>query len=47
MHVSEPAPAPGISAEVDAVVLRMLAKKPEERYATVEDAVKALVAALG
>ncbi len=47
MHVSEPAPAPGISPQVDAVILRMLAKKPEERYATVEDAVKALLSALG
>ncbi|GMU55824.1 MAG: hypothetical protein AMXMBFR33_49700 [Candidatus Xenobia bacterium] len=46
MHVSEPAPAPGVSPEVDAVILRMLAKKPEERYATVADAMHELLAAL-
>lgn len=46
MHVSEPARAPGVSPEVDAVILRMLAKKPEERYATVADAMHALLAVL-
>lgn len=47
MHVSEPPPAPGISPAVDEVVLRMLAKKPEERYPSVKDATRALLDALG
>lgn len=42
MHVNEPAPSPseakpGISPAVDAVVLKALAKKPDERYQTVAE----------
>lgn len=47
MHVSEPAPPAGISPRVDDVLLRMLAKKPEERYPSVREAVRALLEALG
>jgi serine/threonine-protein kinase len=46
-HITRPAPAPSIinasvSKELDAVVLKMLAKKPEERYQTAADLIKAL-----
>ncbi len=50
-HVSENAPAPStlrpdLSPEVDQVVLRILSKSPEHRYASVEEAGHALVGAL-
>lgn len=46
-HITRPAPAPSIintsiSKELDAVVLKMLAKKPEERYQTAADLIEAL-----
>ncbi|MEW6281478.1 MAG: serine/threonine-protein kinase, partial [Candidatus Eremiobacterota bacterium] len=51
MHVSEPARPPsevrpGIPPEVDAAVLRMLAKSPAERFASVEEAGSVLMPAL-
>ncbi len=50
-HVSENAPAPSflrseLSPGVDQVVLRMLSKAPEHRYASVEEAGRALVEVL-
>lgn len=46
-QITRPAPAPSIintsvSKALDAVVLKMLAKKPEERYQTAADLIKAL-----
>lgn len=46
-HITRPATAPSlintsVSKALDAVVLKMLAKKPEERYQTAADLIKAL-----
>ena len=46
-HITRPAPAPSIvnpsvSKALDAVVLKMLAKKPEERYQAAADLIEAL-----
>jgi serine/threonine-protein kinase len=51
MHVGAPVPSvreqsPGLPAAVDAVLERMLAKLPEERFGTVAEATAALSAAL-
>ncbi len=51
-HISEPAPRPSdvlpdLGAEFDAVVLRALAKEPEERYATAGALAAAARAAVG
>jgi predicted ATPase len=51
-HVTEPAPppsrtAPHVAADLDAVVLRALAKDPCDRYATVEEMAEALAALRG
>jgi serine/threonine protein kinase len=50
MHLHEAPPslrnfAPQVSAEIEQVVVRMLAKKPEQRYATMNEARAALAAA--
>lgn len=51
MHLTQPPPVPSqvnpdVPAEVDAVLLRGLAKKPEERYPSCAELVRALEAAL-
>jgi len=50
-HIGETPPGPSslnpnLSSAVDEVLLRVLAKKPEERYASARDAVEALAAAM-
>ena len=52
MHISEPAPPaseynPALPKEVDSVLLKVLAKKPEERYEAGADLQRALAHALG
>jgi serine/threonine-protein kinase len=51
MHVGAPVPstceqAPGLPTTVDAVTARMLAKLPDERFASVAEAIQALTTAL-
>jgi serine/threonine-protein kinase len=50
-HMNDPVPkpsdvAPEISAEVDTVIRKTMAKKPEDRYATATDMVNALMEAM-
>src|SRR3954447_8388526 len=45
-HVSEPAPALGVSPALDAVVARSLAKEPEQRYPSAGDFARAVEAAM-
>ncbi len=52
MHVGAPVPStrdrvPSLSPEVDAVVSRMLAKMPDERFGSVGEAMAAMAAAFG
>ena len=42
-HLYDAAPAAGLSPEMDAVLARMLAKPPEDRYPTLQEAIAALV----
>ena len=51
MHVGAPVPstreqAPTLPVEIDTVTMRMLAKLPDERFASVAEAMQALAAAL-
>src|SRR3954451_4426120 len=45
-HVSEPAPALGVSPAVDAVVARALAKEPDERFPSAGDFARSAAAAI-
>lgn len=52
MHVNDPLPPPrslnpDVSPELEAVIVKSLAKQPDDRYATVVEMVRALQGALG